>query len=86
MTGSVIGMGYLLGASRTKLIRLKHLEPGTRVQATDRIPSGPCHAVADLDADTALCGAEVVEVFDQSFTGDAELLRCGDCETLVKEG
>lgn len=77
-------MNYLVGASRTQLIRLQHLAPGTRVQATERIPSGPCHAVVGLDATEGLCGATVVEVLDQSFTSDAELLRCSDCEKLVQ--
>jgi len=76
-------MDYLVGATRTQLIRLQHLEPGTRVQATERVPSGPCHAVVGLDAAEGLCGAEVTEVFDQSFMADAQLLRCTDCEKLA---
>lgn len=79
-------MSYLIGASRTKLMKLPHLEPGTRVSATERAPSGPCHAVKDMDAVEGLCGAEVVEVFDRSFTGDSDLLRCGDCEKLATDG
>ena len=75
-------MDYLVGASRIQLIRLGHLEPGTRVLATERIPSGPCHAVEAADAAEALCGAEVVEVLDQSF-GDAEFAKCPECEKLV---
>jgi hypothetical protein len=78
-------MDYLVGASRVQLIRLQHLEPGTRVLATERIPSGRCHAVAALDADEGLCGAEVVEVLEQSFTGDHEYLRCEDCVKLVAQ-
>jgi len=77
-------MDYLVGASRTQLIRLHHLEPGTRVGATERVPSGPCHAVEGLEATAALCGAEVIEVFDQSFLADDELRRCSQCEELVK--
>lgn len=69
-----------------QLIRLQHLEPGTRVLATERIPSGACHAVEEPDANKALCGAEVIEVFDQSFTGDSELLKCADCEALIAKG
>lgn len=77
-------MSYLVGASRIQLVRLKHLEPGTRVQAVERIPSGACHAVESLDATEALCGAEVVEVIDQSFTGDdSQLVKCADCEKLI---
>jgi hypothetical protein len=79
-------MDYLVGASRMQLIRLQHLEPGTRVQATERIPSGPCHAVVGVDATTALCGATVIEVLERSFTGDGELRRCADCEKLVETG
>ncbi len=76
-------MDYLVGATRFQLIRLKHLEPGTRVQATERVPSGACHAVEATDAaDTALCGAEVVEVLEQSFR-DSEFTKCGECEALV---
>jgi len=66
-----------------QLIRLQHLEPGTRVLAVERIPSGPCHAVVDLDATQALCGAEVIEVLDQSFMADAELSRCEECERIA---
>jgi len=76
-------MDYLMGASRMQLIRLHHLEPGTRVGATERVPSGPCHAVTDPDAAEGLCGAEVIEVLDQSFSADSELRRCPDCEKLV---
>jgi hypothetical protein len=75
-------MDYLVGASRIQLIRLGHLEPGTRVLATERIPSGPSHAVEAADASEALCGAEVVEVLDQSF-GDSEFAKCAECEKLV---
>ncbi len=78
-------MSYLVGASRTQLIRLKHLEPGTRVLATERIPSGPCHAVSSPEDREALCGAEVIEVLDQSFTADSDLTRCAECEVLVKQ-
>lgn len=84
-SGIVVLMDYLVGASRTQLVRLQHLEPGTRVQATERIPSGPCHAVVGLDATEGLCGAMVIEVLDQSFTADSELLRCADCEKLVQQ-
>ncbi len=76
-------MDYLVGATRMQLIRLQHLEPGTRVQATERVPSGPSHAVVGLDATTALCGVEVTEVLDQSFSSDAARRRCADCERLV---
>ncbi len=75
-------MDYLVGATRTQLIRLPHLEPGTRVRATQRIPSGACHAVESPDSEKALCGAEVMEVFDQRFE-DTEHPRCADCEALV---
>jgi len=78
-------MSYLVGATRMQLIRLQHLEPGTRVLATERLPSGACHAVVGLDATAALCGAEVIEVLDQNFTEDSELLRCADCEKLVAQ-
>jgi hypothetical protein len=79
-------MTYLVGASRIQLVRLQHLEPGTRVLATERLPSGPCHAVVGPDATEALCGADVIEVLDQNFTPDVEWLKCGDCEKLVAEG
>lgn len=79
-------MTYLVGATRTQLIRLQHLEPGTRVLATERVPSGQCHAVEDLDAETGLCGAEIVEVFDRDFTEDSDLQRCAECEALVGSG
>ena len=75
-----------MGATRMKLLKLPHMEPGTRVSATERVPSGPCHAVADAEARTGLCGAEVIEVLDQSFTADSELARCADCEKLVEQG
>ena len=75
-----------MGASRTKLLRLGHLTPGTRVAATERVPSGPCHAVEGLDATKGLCGAEVIEVLEQSFSADSELVRCADCEKLVGPG
>lgn len=76
-------MDYLVGATRFQLIRLKHLEPGTRVQATERIPSGPCHAVEATDgANKALCGAEVAEVLEQGFR-DSEFTKCGECEALA---
>lgn len=76
-------MDYLVGATRIQLIRLKHLEAGTRVQATERVPSGACHAVEANDGpDKALCGAEVVEVLEQSFR-DTEFTKCGECEALV---
>lgn len=78
-------MSYLIGASRMKLMKLPHMEPGTRVSATRRIPSGPCHAVEGMDATKALCGAEVIEVLDEVFTAETELLRCEDCEKLVKQ-
>jgi hypothetical protein len=52
------------------------------VLATERIPSGACHAVEAADATAALCGAEVIEVLDQSF-GDSEFAKCADCETLI---
>ncbi len=84
--GSLRLMDYLVGASRVQLIRMQHLEPGTRVLATERIPSGACHAVSGPDAAEGLCGAEVVEVLDQSFTGDNEYLKCEDCEKLVAAG
>lgn len=84
--GSVGPMSYLVGASRTQLIRLKHMEPGTRVLATERVPSGPFHAVSAVEDAEALCGAEVVEVLDQSFTADSDLIRCAECEGLVKQG
>jgi hypothetical protein len=76
-------MNYLVGATRTQIIRLPHLEPGTRVLATERIPSGQCHAVEGMDAETGLCGAELVEVFNRSFTEDADLQRCAECQALV---
>lgn len=79
-------MSYLVGASRMQLLRLGHLEPGTRVLATERVPSGPCHAVAGTEDTEALCGAEVIEVLDQSFTADSELNKCADCERLVQAG
>lgn len=82
---SVPRMEYLVGASRIQLIRLKHLKPGTRVQAVERIPSGTCHAVESPDAAEGLCGAEVIEVLDRSFTADSDLLKCSDCEKLVKQ-
>ncbi len=66
-----------------KLLKLPHLRPGTRVSETARLPSGPCHAVTGRDATEGLCGAEVIEVLDQSFTADSELARCADCEKLV---
>lgn len=75
-------MDYLVGATRIQLIRLRHLEPGTRVLATERVPSGPCHAVEAADATEGLCGAEVVEVLDQSF-GDSGFQKCAECEKLV---
>lgn len=77
-------MEYLVGASRTQLIRLGHMEPGTRVGATARVPSGPCHAVVGIEATEGLCGAEVIEVLDQSFTADSTLTRCADCEKLIE--
>ncbi len=76
-------MSYLVGASRTQLIRLPHMEPGTRVRATERIPSGACHAVDGPDATEGLCGAAVIDVLDQSFTADSDLIKCGDCQKLV---
>lgn len=72
-----------MGASRTKLLRLGHMAPGTRVGATERVPSGPCHAVEGLDATVGMCGAEVIEVFDQTFTPESELATCPDCEKIV---
>lgn len=78
-------MDYLVGASRTQLIRLQHLEPGTRVLATERVPSGPCHAVETADATKGLCGADVAYIFDESFMADPELLRCAECEALVDQ-
>jgi hypothetical protein len=79
-------MDYLLGASRMQLIRLKHMEPGTRVLATKRIPSGPCHAVEGADAEAGLCGAEVIEVLEESFAAESEFQRCAECEKLVAGG
>ena len=76
-------MNYLVGATRTQLIRLQHLEPGTRVLATERTPSGPVHAVESMDAEVGLCGAELVEIFDRSFTEDGDLQRCAECQSLV---
>lgn len=76
-------MDYLVGATRTQLIRLQHLEPGTRVLATERIPSGQVHAVESMDAEEGLCGAELVEIFDRSFTEDSDLQKCGECQALV---
>ncbi len=73
-----------MGASRMQLIRLHHLEPGTRVGATERVPSGPCHAVTELDATEGLCGAEVTEVLDERFTADSPLRRCPECEKLLE--
>ena len=81
--GTLGSMNYLMGASRTQLIRLKHMEPGTRVLATERIPSGACHAVEGPDATEGLCGAEVIEVLDQSFAADSDFLKCDDCQKLV---
>jgi len=77
-------MDYFMGASRMQLIRLHHLEPGTRVGATERVPSGPCHAVTGPDAAEGLCGAEVTEVLEQRFTADSQLRRCPECEKLVE--
>lgn len=75
-------MDYLVGATRMQLIRLRHLEPGTRVMATERIPSGPCHAVEAPDAAKALCGADVEEVMEQTFA-DTEFTKCAECEALA---
>lgn len=75
-----------MGASRTKLLRLGHMAPGTRVAATERVPSGPCHAVEGLDATAGLCGADVIEVLEQSFGADTELAKCAECEKLVESG
>lgn len=74
-----------MGASRMKLLKLPHMEEGTRVSATTRVPSGPCHAVTGADATSALCGAEVIEVLDQSFSAEGELPTCSDCEKLVEQ-
>jgi hypothetical protein len=76
-------MDYLVGATRTQLIRLQHLEPGTRVLATERVPSGPCHAAEDPEATEGVCGAEVTEVFDRSFTADDDWQRCADCQAKL---
>jgi len=81
--GSVGSMSYLVGASRTQLIRLQHLEPGTRVQASERVPSGPCHAVVGIDATVGLCGAEVIAVLDEPFSAGSERRTCAECEELV---
>lgn len=76
-------MNYLVGATRTQLIRLQHLEPGTRVLATERVPSGQVHAVKDMDAEEGLCGADLVEIFNRSFTDDEDLQKCPECEALA---
>ncbi len=73
-----------MGASRMKLLKLPHMREGTRVSETARVPSGPCHAVEGVDATSALCGAEVIEVLDQAFAADSELATCTDCEKLVE--
>ena len=78
-------MDYLVCAIRMQLIRLPHMDPGTRVRATERIPSGPCHAVESADATEALCGAEVSEVLEQQFA-QAEWPKCADCEALATKG
>lgn len=74
-----------MGASRMKLLKLPHMRPGTRVSETERVPSGPCHAVEGTEASTGLCGAEVIEVLDKSFTKDSEIATCGDCQKLVEQ-
>lgn len=77
-------MTYLVGAERVKLLRLKTLRPGTRVVDTEVVPSGSFHAVDDMDAAAGLCGATIVETFDQAFT-DSDGLKCDECTALVKE-
>lgn len=77
---------YLVGASRMKLVRGTNLIPGTRVIESERLPSGPCHAVAEADDDVALCGAAVIEVFELSFEAETEFALCDECQTLIKRG
>ncbi len=77
-------MTYLVGAERVKLLRLKSLRPGTRVADTEVVPSGSFHAVDDLDAVAGLCGAKVVETFDQGFS-ESDGLKCDECAELVKK-
>ncbi len=76
-------MTYFVGAERVKLVRLKTLRPGTRVVDNEVVPSGRYHAVADMEAATGLCGATVVDTFEQSFT-ESEGLKCEECEELAK--
>lgn len=75
-----------MGASKIKLVRLKHLRPGTRVIDSERVPAGTCHAVAGLDDSEALCGASVAEVLEENFNSDRELERCDECVTLASQG
>lgn len=77
-------MTFLVGAERVKLLRLKSLRPGTRVVDTEVVPSGSYHAVADIDATAALCGAKIVETFEQGFS-DSDGLKCDECTELVKK-
>jgi len=77
-------MTYLVGAERVKLLRLKTLRPGTRVVDTEVVPSGSYHAVADMEATAGLCGATIVETFDQGFS-ESDGLKCDECTELVKK-
>lgn len=76
-------MTYFVGAERVKLVRLKTLRPGTRVVDNEVVPSGRYHAVADMEAESGLCGAKVIDTFEQSFT-ESEGLKCEECEELAK--
>lgn len=77
-------MPYLVGAERVKLLRMKTLRPGTRVADTEVVPSGRYHAVRAMDAAASLCGAKIVETFDQGFT-ESSGLKCDECQELVKQ-
>jgi len=77
-------MTYLVGAERVKLLRLKTLRPGTRVADTEVVPSGSYHAVADMEATAGLCGATIVETFDQGFA-ESDGLKCDECTELVRK-
>lgn len=75
-------MDYLVGAERVKLLRLATLRPGTRVADTEVVPSGSFHAVVGMDDRASLCGATIVETFDQLFT-ESDGLKCEACAELV---
>lgn len=65
-----------------KLLRLKTLRPGTRVVENEVLPAGRYHAVGSMDAVSALCGATIIETFEQGFTESAGE-KCDECEALV---